>query len=386
MPALPDFPCATACVDGHDLRLIVGGKARLDAVITVIAEARASLRLCYYAFGNDDAGQAVCDALLAARARGVSVSLLIDGYGSETTPDAAFAMLVAAGADFDRFIPGWGRRFLVRNHQKMLIADDKVAVIGGSNIESIYFADDPEGKSWHDLILVVEGPAAARLGRAYDALRTWVDGDKGTLTALNTVLDQASEREGHLRWVMGGPFRRLNPLVRALVRDIDRAANVDMIQAYFAPNWGFLRKLGRVATRGRFRLITAARSDNVTTISAARHCYRRLLLSGADIMEYSRQMLHAKLIIADDVVWIGSANFDFRSLYINTELALRIDDAGFANQLRTLIDLHVPWSERVTRESHRKNSPLRARIVRLMSYFIVATVDFRLTRRLSLLP
>lgn len=356
----------------------------MAALLAVIAEARVSLRLCYYAFGNDAAGQQVCDALLAARARGVSVSLLIDGYGSEDTPDAAFAMLKGAGAHFDRFIPRWGRRFLVRNHQKMLIADDQVAVIGGSNIEAIYFADDPDGKSWHDLILVVEGPAAARLARAFDAMRRWVDGDKGTLTALNRLLDEASERSGILRWVMGGPFRRLNPLARALVRDIDKATNVDMLQAYFAPNWGFLRKLGRVAARGRFRLITAALSDNVTTISAARHCYRRLLRSGSDIMEYSRQMLHTKLIVADDVVWIGSANFDFRSLYINTEVALRIDDAGFADQLRTLVDLHVPWSARITRDSHRKNSPLRARLVRLLSYFIVATIDFRLTRRFTL--
>lgn len=381
---LPDFPCATACVDGHDLQLVVGGKARLAALIAVIAEAQVSLRLCFYAFANDAAGQQVCDALLAARARGVTVSLLIDGFGSEDTPDTTFALLVGAGAHIDRFVPRWGRRFLVRNHQKMLIADDRIAVIGGSNVESIYFADDPDGKSWHDLMLIVKGPAAARLSATYDAVRAWVDGDKGTLKTLNAVLGAASELDGRLRWVMGGPFRRLNPLVRALVRDIDKARSIDMLQAYFAPNWGFLRKLGRAALRGRCRIITAARSDNVTTVSAARHCYRRLLRNGVEIMEYGRQMLHAKLIVADDIVWIGSANFDFRSLYINTELSLRIQDTGFADQMRALVELHVPWSDPVTRESHRRNSPLRARLVRLLSYFIVASVDFRLTRRFSL--
>jgi cardiolipin synthase len=266
----------------------------------------------------------------------------------------------------------------------MLIADDKVAVIGGSNIATVYFADDPAGKSWHDLMLVVEGPAAARLALAYDALLEWVDGDNGTLTGLNRVLRDASEHAGALRWVMGGPFRRLNPLVRALKHDIDHATQVDMIQAYFAPNWGFLRKLGHVARRGRFRLITASRSDNVTTVSAARHCYRRLFHYGAEIMEYGPQMLHAKLVIADDAVWLGSANFDIRSLYLNTELALRIEDAGFAAAMRALFDQYQPWCATVTEESHKRNSPPIARFVRFLSYTIVATVDFRLTRRFTL--
>ncbi len=384
MSSLPAFDPVSAHVDGHDLRLLVAGRARLDAVLTVINTAQISLRLYYYIFAQDAVGKVVSDALIAARSRGVTVSLVIDGYGSDATPDSAFAILAKAGIHFDRFVPRWGRRFLVRNHQKMLIADDQVAVIGGSNIAAIYFADDPAGKSWHDLILVVKGPAAARLGRAYDALLGWVDGDTGTMTTLNRVLTAASEGQGPLRWVMGGPFRRLNPLIRALKRDIDRASQIDMIQAYFAPNWGLLRKLGRAARRGRFRLITASRSDNVTTLSAARHCYRRLLRYGAEIMEYRPQMLHAKLVIADNAVWLGSANFDIRSLYINTELALRIEDKGFADAVRTLVDHHRPWCDAVTEESHRRNSPFIARVVRLLSYFIVATLDFRLTRRISL--
>ncbi|MEY2928203.1 MAG: hypothetical protein RL367_2680 [Pseudomonadota bacterium] len=381
---LPVFAPVTAQVDGHDLRLVVAGQARLDSLLLVIEAALVSLRLYYYIFAQDTVGSQVCDALIAARARGVTVSLVVDGYGSEATPEATFARLAGAGIHFDRFVPRWGRRFLVRNHQKMLIADDRVAVIGGSNIAALYFADDPAGKSWHDLLLVIEGPAAARLGTAYDALTGWVDGDLGTLTTLNRVLTGSSEGQGPLRWVMGGPFRRLNPLVRALKRDIDRATQIDMIQAYFAPNWGLLRKLGHAARRGRVRLITASRSDNVTTVSAARHCYRRLLRYGAEIMEYRPQMLHVKLIVADDAVWIGSANFDIRSLYINTELALRVEDKNFADAMRALVDQHRPWCEQVTGESHRLNSPLIARIVRLVSYFIVATLDFRLTRRFTL--
>ena len=84
------------------------------------------------------------------------------------------------------------------------------------------------------------------------------------------------------------------------------------------------------ARRGRARLITAAKSDNNATIAAARFTYRRLLSRGVEIYEYRATKLHTKLVVLDDVVHIGSSNLDIRSLYLNMELMLRVDDATFA--------------------------------------------------------
>ena len=156
-----------------------------------------------------------------------------------------------------------------------------------------------------------------------------------------------------------------------------------MVQAYFAPNWGFLRKLGRVARTGQFRLITAAKSDNNTTIAAARHCYRRLLKRSAQIYEYQPERLHMKLIVIDDVTYIGSANFDMRSLYLNTEILLRIEDSALAGRMRALIDLHCTHSRLIDRESHRANSNWFKRARWLLGYLIVTALDYRLTRNLN---
>jgi cardiolipin synthase A/B len=379
--SIPQFAPIETSVDGHRLTLKTGGQERLNMLLSLIDNARETLQLFFYIFADDNAGRQVRNALLAARGRGVEVSVLVDGFGSQDLPDSRFAGLVAGGVRFARFIPRWGRSYLLRNHQKMVIADRRIVLIGGANIADIYFADDPAGHSWHDLMLQVEGPAAARLSRYFDGLERWMEGHPPRLRSLVQILRDHSESEGAVRWQMGGPFRRLSPMTREIRRAIERAQSVDMIQAYFAPNWGFLRKLGRVAKRGSYRLITAAHSDNITTIAAARHCYRRLLRYGAKIFEYCPQMLHAKLLVVDDVTWIGSANFDMRSLYINTEIALRIEDKGFADTMRALVDAHLPHCEAIDRASHRRNSGPVKRLVRLISYFIVATVDSRLTRR-----
>ncbi len=132
------------------------------------------------------------------------------------------------------------------------------------------------------------------------------------------------------------------------------------------------------------RLISAARSDNLTTIFAARHCYRRLLRNRIQIYEYLPQMLHMKLIVADDIVYIGSANFDMRSLYINGEIMIRVEDAGFAEKMRGLVSAHIPYCDEITRAEHKARSTWFVRLRWLVAYFIVSTVDFTVTRMISL--
>ena len=90
-----------------------------------------------------------------------------------------------------------------------------------------------------------------------------------------------------------------------------------------------------------------------------------------------------KLIVIDDVTYVGSANFDMRSLYLNTEIMLRIDDAGLADQMRGVIDQHCAHCAQVTRETHRADSSWHRRARWLFGYLIVTALDYRLTRNLN---
>ena len=383
MTTTPAYPEIRAIVDGHDLHFIFAGSARLEAILNLIDSARQSVRMCFYIFGSDHVAARVADALVEARNRGVSVMLIVDGFGTGPLPNPLFATMIEAGVEFARFVPRFGRRFLLRNHQKMILTDGHAAMIGGFNIDASYFPDNGVADGWHDLALHIEGPAAQRLEAYFDALMIWVRASKPGLLPLVSLLAKHSETEGALRLLFGGPSRRLNGITRNLRIAIAAAQRVDMIQAYFAPNWGFLRKLGRVAKRGEFNLITAAISDNRTTISAARHCYRRLLISGTKIYEYLPQKLHMKLIITDDIVYVGSANFDMRSLYLNAENVLRIENAALAETMRDFFQLHIANCQLIDPIAHRLHSTPFARIRWLIGYLLVAVVDYGIARRLN---
>jgi cardiolipin synthase A/B len=144
-----------------------------------------------------------------------------------------------------------------------------------------------------------------------------------------------------------------------------------------------LRRIGRLGRRGRARIITAAKSDNNATIAAARHSYSRLLRRHVQMYEYRRSKLHTKLAIIDDVVHIGSSNFDYRSLYINMEIMLRIKDAGFASAMRGYFEHELADSQWITPELHRRRANWWRRIKWAISHYLVNIMDYTVTRRLN---
>lgn len=369
-------------VAGNRLALLPDGPDRLDALIALIEGAGQSLRLLYYTFAADAAGQRVRGALLAALARGVTVSLVIDGFGSDVS-DGFLHPLEAEGASICRFIPRLGRRYLLRNHQKLTVADESRAIIGGFNVQDDYFRPSTDPQAWRDLGLVVEGPAARRAASYFDALANWARRPKARMRDLRRALNRWSQPSGPVRWLLGGPTRRLNPWARTVKRDMRRARRLDLIAAYFLPNPAMLRRIEAVARRGQARVVTAAKSDNNATIAGARHTYARLLRGGVEVYEYQPCKLHTKLIVVDDAVYVGSANFDMRSLYLNLEVMLRIEDAAFADHMRGYVEGELVHARRITREAHRRESSWFARLRWAAAYFLLAVVDARLTRRLN---
>ena len=360
---------------GDDYRLLFEPGERRKAVLRLIEGARQSLRLVYYIFANDGIGHEVRDALLAALNRGVSVALIIDGFGSANTPDSFFQPLIDAGGTICRFHPRYGRRYLFRNHQKLLVADRSRALIGGYNISDEYFAT-VEDQGWRDLGLELTGPVAARLAGWLDALNNWTRTPRARMSLLARMIRRHSDGEGKERLLLTGPMRRLSPMTRALRGDLGMARRLDMVAAYFSPNYGMLRRLGRIVRRGgTARIIGAARSDNDATVAAWRHCLHRLLVRDVTVMEYEATRLHMKLVVTDDVLWVGSANFDMRSLYLNLELMLRIEDAALAEQARALVDRLAGQSRAITRQLHEARSPWWRQLRWTFGYFLVAMLD-----------
>lgn len=384
MDTAPTQPSFT--VDGNRLTLLTDGPERMARLLGLIASAKRTLRVLYYIYVADEAGEAVREALIAAARRGVAVHLIVDGLGSEHAQGQRFFdPLREAGVELCRFVPRWGRRYLLRNHQKLALADEERVIIGGFNIETSYFGT-VEDAAWRDLGLLVEGPAAGRLVGYFDALSKWAKHPRPRMRKLAETLQNWSEPEGKTRWLLGGPMRRLSPWARVVKRDMEAASSIDLIAAYFAPNPAMLKRLDKVGKRGKVRLVLPSKMDHGAAVWAARFTYAGLLRKRVQIYEYQPTKLHTKLFVIDDVVNIGSANFDIRSMFLNLELMLRIDDPAFAAHVRTYVDGEIANSEQITAAVYKARTGPWTRFKQMVAYFVMAVLDYNVTRRLNFAP
>ena len=381
VPEYRDLDPFTVEAAGHTFTFYPHGQDRLAALTGLIAGAAESLRVFYYLFDSDTSGTIVRDALVAAARRGVDVHLIVDDFGNDAGA-AFFEPLVEAGGRFAIFSPKWGARYLVRNHQKFVIADGARVMTGGANVSDHYFAL-PVDNGWCDLSVVIEGPVTGQFVRWFGLLRDWVAGEAqgrvARLRALREIVKDWDGGDGPVRLLVGGPLVRRGHWAWVFRQDLAKARRLDTVSAYFSPPRSFRQQIAQVARRGSVRMVMPGKSDIDAAIDMARLQYRKLLKAGARISEFGRCKLHMKLLVVDDASYVGSANLDKRSFRVNVELMVRVEDAALAARLRELIDHLEGASQPVTPKWYAAQATPLARLRWRLAYWM-SLADYRISK------
>jgi len=379
----PDFPGTHFHIAGHDLHVVHLPQDRLDAVLGLIARAKKSIQMFFYMFGDDATGREVRDALVAAANNGVHVQLIIDSFGSGNVSDRFFDALVEAGGCYHCFSTRKGLGYIIRNHQKILIADSAHALVGGFNITDDYFGRAGDN-SWEDLGVILSGVQAQKLSDYFEDLARASNNGKVRYRSIRNIIHQWRPGIGQVQWLLGGPTNRISPWAITFKRSLEAGKRFDIVSAYFSPSQTILRRLAKAAKHNKgSRLVVAGKTDNNATIAAARLLYRYLMRRKTRIFEFQSRPLHMKLMVIDDTVYIGSANLDVRSMFINLEIMVRIKDAGLALHMRKLIDELVTQSEEQTRILLKARDSYWSRFKAALAYFLVNSVDYTIGRRIT---
>src|SRR5581483_4943776 len=331
------------------------GDEVFPAMLDAIQCARRSIHLETDTYAPDELGTRIRDALVEAQRRGVSVQVLVDALGSLTLSANFWQPLRTLGGETRWFNPVLLKRFGFRDHRKMLVCDEETAFVGGFNISATYLGDGVKS-GWCDLGLQIKSPLAADLAEAFDEMFARADFQHRPFTRLRRALArrQVSVEDGEL--LLSGPGRGHSPFKRLLRRDLARAQTVRIIAAYFLPTWRIRRDLMRLARGGtRVQLILPGKSDVWLSQLACRSLYRRFLKAGIEIYEYEPQILHAKLVLVDNIVYVGSSNLDPRSLRINYELMLRFHNQELATEARAVFEEKLNYCRRIDLEAWRNS-------------------------------
>ena len=367
-------------VHGNRIELLRAGAEYFPALEAACDGARREIYIETYIFADDATGQRIAAALTRAARRGVTVHLMIDGFGSKDLGDDFLRDLRHAGVRVLKYRPDispWTlrRERLRRLHRKIAVIDARVALVGGINIIDDMHTPNQVPPRF-DYAVRVEGPLLAEIrpvvARLW-VLVTWTQ--FGQRWRAGSIAIQA-QRCGSQRaaFAMRDNFRHRKDIENGYLEAIARATSeVVIANAYFFPGIGFRRALAEAAARGvRVVLLLQGRVEYVLLHYASRALYRYFLEAGVEIHEYHRSFLHAKVAVIDER-WatVGSSNIDPMSLLLAREANIMIDDAGFARELRaSLRDAMELGAQRVQPQSWQRQS-LAARIMTWICYELV---------------
>jgi cardiolipin synthase len=288
--------------------------------------------------------------------------------------------LTQVGGEFAWFNPLSPHRWSHRDHRKILVCDDRAGYIGGFNFADEYNGDGVE-KGWRDLGLEVTGDVVQELAASFDQFFANALLIKHRPRRLRRSRDNA--RSGsNWKLLFSGPGIKNAHLKRSLVTDLDQARSAKIICAYFVPTWRLRKALMDVAKRdGTVQLILAGKSDVPLVQFASRRLYAAFFRAGVQIYEYEPQILHSKLFLIDDIVYAGSSNLDTRSLRINYELLLRLDDPRLAEEAREIFEKDLEHCRRIDPATWSKSRTFLAKLREKWAYFLLVRVDPYLARR-----
>ena len=329
---------------GNHIQLLYNGRDYFPALIGAIQRAQHLIHLETYIFEPDRTGLDVANALINAARRGVSVNLVLDGFGTRLFPHDLLHDLLSAGVRVLFFRPELSlfslqRHRLRRMHRKVALIDGRVGFVGGINIIDDYNTPN-QTPPRYDYAVRVEGPL---LGMIYAAVRhmwwqgCWAQFKYHWLNLPRVPLQLTSHGSMDAAFVMRDNLRNRKAIEQEYLSAIDAAREEIVIAcAYFLPGTAFRLHLLDAAARGvRVVLLLQGRVEYLLLHHATRTLYAGFLEAGIEIFEYNKSFMHAKVAVIDGQ-WatVGSSNIDPFSLLLAREANVMVRDNRFALELR----------------------------------------------------
>lgn len=364
---------------GNSVEPLYGGDSAYPAMIAAINEAQQSVTLCSYIFDSDATGQAFISALSAAQKRGVAVRVLVDGVGARYSRPSIFRALHRAGLPNAIFLPTRLPRLLkysnLRNHRKIMVVDGTIGFTGGMNIRDGHSLQKNSRSPIQCIHFRIKGPVVTDLQETFAVDWLFSSGEslEGAPWFPNRIDDAGSTLA---RGVPSGPDQDLDNMLQLLLGALSVANHsVYIVTPYFLPDSELNQTLQITAMRGvNVHIVLPAKSNLPIIDWAMMPQLPYLMEAGCHVHLTPAPFDHSKLMVVDeDWSFIGSSNWDPRSLRLNFEFNLECYDYQLAAELRQHIALKIVQGRQLTLDELYNRSfskRLRDGLARLLSPYL----------------
>ncbi len=342
---------------GNSLDLQDSPENILRSIIQDIESAQTHIRFVFYIWHNGGLVDSVGAALIRAAKRGVDVKILLDSAGSHRFFRSHWVeMMETSGITIKQAlgVSPWRvflRRLDLRQHRKIIVIDDAVAYTGSMNmVDPAFFKKDAGVGKWIDVMIRITGPTVNVLS----AIHAWdweVETGDRNLPSLPHCIIKQDNVPMPVQVVPSGPGMPDNLIQQVLTLTINQAQkSVRITTPYFVPSEELLEELKMTAQRGvQVDIIIPKKNDSLMVQWASRAYYEELLVAGVRIFEFNGGLLHTKSVVVDEMYClVGTVNLDMRSLWLNFELTLAVDNVAFTKEMYCLQQSYINSSSEVS--------------------------------------
>jgi len=328
---------------GNRVTALQNGDEIFPAMLEAIRGAKRSITFETYIYWSGRIGEEFTQALSERAQAGVRVNVTVDWAGSIKMDEDLVDRMQRAGVRVRHYRPlHWYNlgRLNNRTHRKLLVVDGVIGFTGGVGIADQWLGHAEDPKHWRESHFRIEGPAVAQMQAAFND--NWI---KTTGEVLNgepyfPPLEKVGEMDAHL--FIASPAGGSESMHLMYLMAIEASTqSIDLAASYFVPDELAVRSLLAARKRGvRIRiLLPGPHTDSDTVRIASKAEWGPLLQAGVEISEYQPTMLHTKLLVVDnEMVSVGSTNFDIRSFQLNDEASLNIYDTNFAEAMTRVFE------------------------------------------------
>jgi cardiolipin synthase len=346
----------------NTIQLLIDGNDIYRSMLDDLERAEKYIVLQVFIFRTDETGLKFADVLKRKARQGVKVYVLYEKVLIKMNEHVLKEMR-QSGVHLGLFKPFTRNKFHLnfRNHRKILVVDGKSGFFGGMNIGDDYVGKYPQIGHWRDTNVRICGPALIPAQEAF--ARDWLASQ-----GFETDIDwQAPPCEGDANILVfsSGPVEEKPMCLLNHIAMIELARKrLWIANPYIVPPQSLLDALAMAALRGvDVRILVPSYSDNFLITGVADIYYERLLSYGIRIFKYTEGFLHQKVMLVDNCLGVvGSANLDFRSMYINFEITTATSDKEFIHELEKMLENDLESSVEINLEQIREK-PLFMKVV-----------------------
>ncbi len=342
------------------------GDEAFPEMLAAMKKAEKYIFLEYFIIKAGAMWDAMAEVLEERAAAGVDVRVIYDDVGCfEGLAGKSFATAGYRGiqfAAFNHFVPLLSTVQNNRDHRKILSIDGKVAFTGGINIADEYINAIQRFGHWKDSVLKLTGPAAWDFTIMF--LQMWSFCGKRD-DPMETYMPPLVPMEGAGGYVLpytDSPMDRENVGEHVYLQMIQSARRYLYITTpYLIIDDSTVSALTLAAKSGvDVRIVTPYHYDKYWVHFTTRSYYRKLIHAGVKIYEYTPGFIHSKLFVADDAVaTVGTANLDFRSLYLHFECGAVLYGTPAVMAVKRDILATIDRGRQITLEDCRRRAPTR---------------------------